>query len=73
MLFKDVGWKVNTCDPGRILTKLAGGIPEHIKQAALASGAVMPEVGAINSIRLATLDKNGESVAFSCKEGPLPW
>jgi NAD(P)-dependent dehydrogenase (short-subunit alcohol dehydrogenase family) len=73
MLFKEVGWKVNTCDPGRVLTNLAGGIPEHIKQAALASGAVMPEVGAINSIRLATLDKDGESGAFSCREGPLPW
>lgn len=73
MLFKEAGWKVNAYDPGRVLTNLNPDIPKHIKQAALASGAVMPEIGAINSIRLATLDKDGESGTFSCREGPLPW
>lgn len=72
-LFKTEGWKVNTCDPGRVLTNLIGELPEHIKQAAVAGGAVTSEVGAINSIRLATLGKDGESGTFSCKEGPLPW
>jgi NAD(P)-dependent dehydrogenase (short-subunit alcohol dehydrogenase family) len=72
-LFKGAGWKVNTCDPGRVLTNLGGELPEHIKQAVLASGAVTPEVGAINSIRLAMLGKDGESGTFSCREGPLPW
>jgi NAD(P)-dependent dehydrogenase (short-subunit alcohol dehydrogenase family) len=73
MLFKKEGWRVNTCDPERVLTNLAGELPEHIKQAALAGGAVIPEVGATNSIRLATLGEDGESGTFSCKEGPLPW
>jgi NAD(P)-dependent dehydrogenase (short-subunit alcohol dehydrogenase family) len=73
MLFKEASWKVNTCDPGRVITNLIGGIPEHFRQAALANGAVMPEVGATNSIRLATLGKDGESGTFSCREGPLPW
>jgi NAD(P)-dependent dehydrogenase (short-subunit alcohol dehydrogenase family) len=59
IIFKDAGWKVNTCDPGRVITNLIGDAPEHLIQAALASGAVMPDIGATNSIRLATLDKNG--------------
>lgn len=73
MAFKDKGWKVNTCDPGRVITNMMGDIPEHYIKAAVASGAVMADVGATNSIRLATLDKDGESGTFSCREGPLPW
>ncbi len=72
-LFKEMGWKVNTCDPGRVITNFFGPLPEHVKQNLLASGTVMPDIGAINSIRLATLGKDDESGTFSCKEGPLPW
>jgi hypothetical protein len=71
--FKDDDWKVNTCDPGRVVTNFFGALPEHLIKVLLASGTVMPDVGATNSIRLATLGKDGETGTFSCKEAPLPW
>lgn len=31
------------------------------------------ESGAINAVRLATLETDGENGTYSNKEGPLPW
>ncbi|KAF3008005.1 hypothetical protein E8E14_000254 [Neopestalotiopsis sp. 37M] len=62
-LFRERGWKVNSCDPGLTATALAGNQKNL--------GTV--EDGAKNCIRLATLDSNGETGTFTNKEGAIPW
>ncbi|MCJ1368880.1 hypothetical protein MMC20_000087 [Loxospora ochrophaea] len=64
------GFLVNVCDPGvngTGLARQAGANEEYIKNMPHASG------GAINAVRLATLEKGGVTGTYSSKEGELPW
>jgi len=59
---KDREWKVNATCPGYVATRMNGW-----------RGPGKVEWGAVNVVRLAVLDRDGETGTFSSKEGPLPW
>jgi len=59
---KDREWKVNATCPGYVATRMNGW-----------KGPGKVEWGAVNAVRLAVLDSDGETGTFSEKEGPLPW
>jgi NAD(P)-dependent dehydrogenase (short-subunit alcohol dehydrogenase family) len=61
-LLQGQGFKVNALYPGYIGTNLN----DHCR-----TGTI--DEGAANLIRLATLDKNGETGTFSTSQGPRPW
>jgi NAD(P)-dependent dehydrogenase (short-subunit alcohol dehydrogenase family) len=61
-LYREKGWKINACCPGFVATDLNNF-----------RGVGKVESGAINAVRLATLDKDGETGTYSSKEGPIPW
>ncbi len=61
--YKEKGWKINLTCPGYLATNLTKYAP----------GTGKVEDGAINTVRLATLGKDGETGTFTNKEGPLPW
>ena len=60
--YREKGWKINACCPGFVATDL-----NHFR------GIGKVESAAINTVRLATLDKDGETGTYTNKEGPLPW
>ncbi|KAK0101167.1 hypothetical protein ONS95_012853 [Cadophora gregata] len=60
--YEDKGFKINLCCPGLVATNLTAYGPLD-----------GPEIGAINAVRLATLEKDGENGTYSSKEGPVPW
>ncbi|KAH8693808.1 hypothetical protein BGW36DRAFT_429840 [Talaromyces proteolyticus] len=60
---EDDGIKVNAVDPGLVDTDLSG----HIE------GAYPPEIGAISTVRMATLGEDGATATFTDRDGPLPW
>jgi NAD(P)-dependent dehydrogenase (short-subunit alcohol dehydrogenase family) len=60
--YKDDGWKINASCPGFCATKLNDF-----------AGFNTPESGALNAVRLATLEEEGETGTFSNKEGVISW
>ncbi|KAL7651317.1 hypothetical protein ACMYSQ_011048 [Aspergillus niger] len=61
-LYGPKGWKVNASDPGHCATNLNG-----------LRGSGSPECGALQTVRLASLDKDGPNGIFSNTDGPLGW
>ncbi|EPE04712.1 short chain dehydrogenase family [Ophiostoma piceae UAMH 11346] len=55
-------WKINLTCPGYCAT----GLNQF-------SGYDTPDNGAINTVRLATLDFDGEAATFTNRQGPIPW
>ncbi|GLA10048.1 hypothetical protein AnigIFM60653_001433 [Aspergillus niger] len=56
------GWKVNASDPRHYATNSNGF-----------RGSGSPESGALQTVRLASLDKDGPTGIFSNTDGPLGW
>jgi NAD(P)-dependent dehydrogenase (short-subunit alcohol dehydrogenase family) len=75
-LYKEKGWKVNSCAPGFTKTSFGGFIKggEHGD----ATGTYLAKAGSvedasIEAVRFATAGVDGVSGTYSSKEGPLPW
>lgn len=60
--YKDYGWKINAVCPGYCATNLNDF-----------AGLDTPANGALNAVRLATLEEDGETGTFSNKEGTVAW
>jgi len=60
--YREKGWKINATCPGFLATNLNNY-----------GGRGKVDDGAINTARLATLGKDGETGTYSDKEGPVPW
>ncbi|GLA71522.1 hypothetical protein AtubIFM55763_001962 [Aspergillus tubingensis] len=61
-LYGPKGWKVNASDPGFCATNFNGF-----------RGWGTPESGALQTVHLATLDKDGPNGTYSNTDGPLGW